>query len=154
MKISQTQNLSMCRKTFCLITFRSNKCNSIIFKTEEKMIQHKISSVLPWKLFHQVLPNCTHVQLMFWQMMHQQICQLVIIMIFLCLYSGTMSNIFYQNATKKCCILIATELIRGPYARDFIKNIAIFSDNKRSCFCNKIFQLYMFSLVNKTELKK
>ena len=45
-----------------------------------------------------------------------------------------LSNIFYQNATKKCCILIATELIRGPYARDFIKNIAIFSDNKKIMF--------------------
>ena len=121
----------MCRKIFCLITFRSNKCNSIILKTEEKMIYHKIRSMLPWKLFHQVLPNCTHVQLMFWQMMHQQICQLVIIMNFLYLYSGAISNIFHQNATKKCSILIATKLIRGPYARDFIKNIATAYLNQR-----------------------
>ena len=41
------------------------------------------------------------------------------------------SKIFHQNATKKCCILIATKLIRGPYARDFIKNIATAYLNQR-----------------------
>ena len=47
------------------------------------------------------------------------------------LYSGATRNVFHQNATKKCCILIAAKLIRGPYARDFIKNIATGYLNQR-----------------------
>ena len=50
---------------------------------------------------------------------------------FITLYSGVTSHIFHQNVTKKCCILIATKLIRGPHARDFIKNIATAYLNQR-----------------------
>ena len=47
------------------------------------------------------------------------------------LYSGATSNIFHQNATTKCCIWIAAKLIRGPYVRDFIKNIGTGYLNQR-----------------------